>query len=110
MLPVALHSSSAHSVPTGQIWQPPLPSHLPLLPHDAVPWSTQVAIGSTLPAGTFVHAPGERAHDWHLPSQAELQQTPWAQKVLAHSLLLEQAAPFTLRPHELLLQLLGGLH
>lgn len=34
-----------------------------------------------------------RAHDWQTPLQALLQQTPWAQTPLPHSLLLTQAAP-----------------
>jgi hypothetical protein len=83
-----------------------------LVLHDAAPWSTQVAVGSTLPAGMFVHVPCElpSPHDWHLPSQAELQQKPCAQKWLSHSSGLEQEAPIPFRPQEFMLQLLGGLH
>jgi hypothetical protein len=85
---------------------------LPFVPQVLRPLSVQVAVGSIAPAGTFVQVPGElaSAHDWHLPSQGELQQTPWAQKPLAHSVPAEQAAAGTLRPHEFATQLLGCLH
>ncbi len=46
--------------------------------------------------------------------QALLQQTPWAQNVLVHSLPAEQVAPAGFRPHELMApsmpQTLGAMH
>jgi hypothetical protein len=72
----------------------------------------QRAIGSTEPIGTLVQVPWllARPQDWHLPSQAELQQNPCAQKPLSHSAAVEQAAPGPLRPQEFAMQLLGVLH
>ena len=47
------------------------------------------------PFGTFVQVPTVPviAHDWQVPPQAELQQTPWAQNPLTHSGPLPQATP-----------------
>jgi len=45
--------------------------------------------------GTFVQAPTVpvSAHDWQVPVQAVLQQTPWAQNPEPHSVLPPQATP-----------------
>jgi hypothetical protein len=45
---------------------------------------------------TFVHVPrlADSAHAWHWPVHGESQHTPSTQKVLAHSLAVEQPLPF----------------
>jgi hypothetical protein len=48
------------------------------------------------------------AHDLHVPAQAVLQQTPWTQTPLAHSMPSPHAAPSGLSPHEPALQTPGG--
>jgi hypothetical protein len=56
-------------VPTGYVWQLPLPSHLPFLPHDDGFSSTQTARGSALPAAMATQRPG-------VPGSAQLRQAP----------------------------------
>ena len=58
--------------------------------------------GSELPVGTLVQAPRlpDRLQDWQAPLQAELQQTPCAQKPLLHCEFDEQVAPLLDGPHE----------
>jgi hypothetical protein len=53
-----------------------------------------------VPAATGVHLPRDdgSAHEMQLPLQALLQQTPWAQKPLAHSPAAAQVWPFCLGP------------
>jgi hypothetical protein len=65
--------------------------------------------GSALPVGTLVQVPSApgNAHDWQEPLQAELQQTPSAQKFDWHSDAAEHEAPGGFLPHELRLQTLG---
>ena len=112
MLPVALQSSSAHSVPTGQIWQPPLPSHLPFVLHVDCGIAVHMPRGSTVPAAIGMQWPAiePTAQLRQAPVQAWSQQTPCAQNVLRHSTPFEQEAPSSLRPHELLMQVLGDTH
>jgi hypothetical protein len=45
--------------------------------------------------GTFVQAPTvpASAQDWQVPAQPLLQQTPWAQNPVPHSVLPPQATP-----------------
>ena len=106
------HDDPRHVVPCAYSWQVPLPSHLPFVPQLPVPLSGQVAVGSTAPAGTFVQVPVVvgSAHDWHLPSQRELQQTPCEQKPVTHSASLEHNAGGTFSPHEFETQVFGCLH
>jgi hypothetical protein len=68
--------------------------------------------GSSAPAGTFLQLPraSSSAHDWHAPEQAVLQQTPWAQTPLLHSLLSTHEAPTDLRPQLWRTQTDGGAH
>ena len=56
-----------------------------------------------------MQVPGDvaTAHDWHVPAHAVRQQTPCAQKPLAHSLPSAHVAPGDLRPHEPLLHTEG---
>jgi len=64
-----LHDSSSHSVPTGQIWQPPLPSHLPLVEQVDCGITVHMLRRSTLPAAIGVQRPSEAA-------SAQLRQAP----------------------------------
>ena len=59
-----------------------------------------------------MHVPSEvvSAQDWHAPVQALLQQIPWAQVLLAHSVPFEQDAPSPFRPQLELMQTLGEAH
>jgi hypothetical protein len=109
VVPVAGQLAPAHGVPCTYFWQAP-PWHLPLVPQVVPPWSTQVSVGSGIPAGTAAQVPimPVRAQDWQAPAQAETQQTPWAQLLDLHSDLVEQKAPLGLRPHELLVQTFPG--
>jgi hypothetical protein len=69
-------------------------------------------LGSGMPVGTFVQTPRlpASAHDLQAALQVVAQHTPCAQTFDAHSLLAEQSAPGSLRPHELPLQTLPGEH
>ena len=86
--------------------------HLPFVPHAALPLSVHWPDGSARPRPTLVQIPSVdgSAHDWQAPPQPALQQYPWAQMLLRHSLLPPQAEPFGLSPQELFTQLFGDLH
>src|SRR4051795_2682234 len=43
----------------GYFWQPPVPSHLPLLPQLEAPWSEQKVAGAGVPAATGAQAPAD---------------------------------------------------
>jgi hypothetical protein len=43
------------AVPGAYFWQPPVPSHLPLVPQLAAPWSVQEVVA--VPAATGEHIP-----------------------------------------------------
>jgi hypothetical protein len=100
------------TVPAAYRWQAPLPSHTPLVPHDAAPWSLQVVDGSLPPADTLVQVPAvlaEALHDLQVPLQLVVQQTPWVQNSPGlHSVALVQVRPGPLRPHDPALQVAGG--
>src|SRR5689334_3872686 len=99
MLPVALHSSSAHSVPTGQIWQPPLPSHLPFVLQVDCASATHMARGSTVPAAIGMQWPAiDPAQVRQAPVHAWSQQTPSTQWLCWHSLESLQLWPSCLGP------------
>jgi hypothetical protein len=72
----------------------------------AAPWSWQPPAGSGIPVGTSAQRPSDpgSAHERHDPVQAVAQQIPSAQVAERHSVLVEQEAPFGLRPHELAVQ------
>ena len=80
--------------------QPPRPSHLPVWPQVDMPWSWQKPRGSALSASIGQHVPSScgRLQDTQAPWQATLQQTPSAQKPLAHCALSRQLAPFISLP------------
>ena len=103
------HVEPLQDVPIPYFWHAPA-TQRPFVPHEAAPWSTQMAFGSIVLVGTFVHVPSEvgRLHDLHEALQVVTQQTPCAHTVEAHSVPAEQLAPGPLRPHELLMQVLGG--
>src|SRR5262249_7983318 len=93
--------SGAHTVVlAGYFWQPPEPSHLPLVPQVETSWVAQVLCGSEAPAATAVHLPSVwgSAHDLQPALQAELQQTPSAQKPVAHSVPAAHGCPVCLGP------------
>jgi hypothetical protein len=46
----ALHVSGAQTVPSAKVWQPPEPSHRPVLPHDSGFSVRQMRAGSVTPA------------------------------------------------------------
>jgi hypothetical protein len=68
-LPVGLQVSSAHSVPTGHFWQPPLPSHLPLVSQVDSGFASHIWRRSALPAAMGVQRP-------MVASSAQLRQAP----------------------------------
>jgi len=67
-----LHVSSPQRVPTGQFWQPPLPSHLPLLEQVDCGITVQTLRGSIVPAAIGVQRPSDAdsAQLRHAPPQA----------------------------------------
>jgi hypothetical protein len=96
------HEGGAHVVPAAYSWHAPWPSHAPVLPQLVAPWSLHVPVGSAPFRGTGAQVPADvaTAHDMHVPVQAVRQQTPCAQKPLAHSLASPHVAPGDLRPHD----------
>jgi hypothetical protein len=101
------HRPALHVVPAGHLRQAPLPSHFPSSPHVVVACIAHAAgTRGMSPAGRLTHVPTEPAAAQVLqPSvQATLQQTPSAQKPLAHSALQPHAAP-----NILLLAMQGGV-
>jgi hypothetical protein len=106
VVPLAGQLGAAHCVPGGYSAQPPCPSQKPVCWQLAAPRSAQAPVGSPPPAATGRQAPV--AQVMHEPAQALGQQTPRAQKVLAHSGPCAHAAPGGLRPHEPALQVAGG--
>jgi len=87
-------------VPAGYVWQAPVPSHVPSVPHEAACWSTQVPCGSVAPSATGAQVPSEveSAQLWQPPVQAVAQQTPSAQKLLPHSLAAAHGWPSAFGP------------
>jgi len=91
---VPVHVAATHCVPAAYSRQAPLPLQLPSVLQADAPRSAHWFRGSA-PLATLVQAPTVpvSAHDWHVPPQAELQQTPCAQKPEAHSPPAPQATP-----------------
>jgi hypothetical protein len=84
-------------VPFGYGWQPPLPSHLPLVPHDEGPWSGQNAEGAGVPMATGEQVPfPERLQAWQGAQLTEPQHTPSTQLPLMHWPPVAQPRPFFL--------------
>jgi hypothetical protein len=82
-------------------------AHFPSVPQPGAPWSAQVPAGSG-PEATAVQRPIDpaMAHDWQVPVQAVVQQTPCSQLLDWHSGSAEQKAPIGFLPQELLVQTL----
>ena len=101
---VPVHEGAMHWVSAAYFSQPPKPSHLPVVPHDGVPWSLQTVRGSGTPSSIGQQVPRRPgcAHETQPPEQATLQQTPSAQKPDAQSLPTLQVAPFIFLPQLLL--------
>jgi hypothetical protein len=102
------HLGSAQRVPDRYLRQAPVPLQVPSVPQLVAPWSWQVRLGSWPPAATEPQTPGDaaRLQDWQTPSQRLLQQTPCAQKPLAHWASREHRFPCGSFPHEPPTQLL----
>jgi hypothetical protein len=103
------HFASPHFVPDVYFWQAPA-TQRPFVPQVVAPWSTQIALGSMTPVGTFVQVPIESgsAHDLHEALQAVAQQTPCWQKPEAQSAAAVHGAGIGFLPHELRVQTLGA--
>jgi hypothetical protein len=94
-------------------WQAPPPSQKPVFPQVLGAAPGHPLLGSTAPAGTFVHVPcAPMTAQLLQPSvQALLQQKPSMQFPEVHSLAALQAAPLLLVPQlPVALQVLGGRH
>jgi hypothetical protein len=78
---------------TGYFWQPPLPSHLPLVPQVDCGCTAHIPRVSGLPATTGMQRPGDDASAQlqHAPAQALSQHRPSTQKPDWHSLALPQS-------------------
>jgi hypothetical protein len=102
------HVAPLHAIPAAYFWHAPA-AQRPFVPQLAAPWSTQIAFGSTVPVGTFVHVPSlpASAHDLHEALHVVAQQNPCAHTFDVHSAAAEQGAPFGFFPHELFVQTLG---
>jgi hypothetical protein len=68
----AVQLSSAQSVPTGQLWQPPLPSHFPFVMQVLCGIAVHTARGSGVPAAIGVQRPSDalKLQLRHAPVQA----------------------------------------
>jgi hypothetical protein len=117
-LPEALHVAAGvnspslqlgepHDVPCGYFWHPPFPSHFPFVEQAAVPLSLQLWCGSSDPAATLVHLPGERAELQvrQAPVHEFSQHTPSTQKPDSHWLESGHDWPFLRLPQMLPLSL-----
>jgi hypothetical protein len=119
-VPVPLHVEAAVAVPLLQLpaaqiepvaylRHAPLPSQRPSVPQVACPWSLHVLLGSGSPAGVARHLPAWplSLQEKQLAVQALSQQTPSAQKPVAHSPAIEQIWPAAFLPHDPPTQVLG---
>jgi hypothetical protein len=111
MVVLAGQTGSWQEVPARYFWQAPA-SHFPLVPQLAEPWSTHIPAGSLVPVATLLQTPSEAvsAQLLQAPLQSVWQQTPWAQKLLAHSVPAAQLAPSGFGPQEFIRQTLGPRH
>jgi hypothetical protein len=98
-----------HVVPLTHLRQPPVPSQEPSRPQVLAAAAAHWPVGAAVPAGIGVQVPGVpvRLHDIQVPVQALLQQTPWAQNPVPHSVPVPQAAPGGLRPQLMLTHWFG---
>jgi hypothetical protein len=97
---LSAHCSGAQIVPRAYLRQPPAPSHCLSVPQEAAPWSVHIFRGSSAPATTLRHCPGEdmSAQLLHGPGQASWQQTPSTQNPLTHSAAAPHGWPIALAP------------
>jgi len=107
---VPVQVAAAHCVPLTYFRHAPAPSHMPSVPHvDAVVVAHWVVGLGAAPAGTGEQVPAlpPSAHDWQVPVQVELQQTPCAQKPEPQSVAKVHAAPIGFFPQLPPVQTLG---
>lgn len=107
---VPVQVAATHCVPVTYFRHAPAPSHIPSVPQveAAVIAHWVVGLGEA-PAGTGEQVPAlpVSAHDWQVPVQAELQQTPCAQKPEPQSAATAQVAPIGFFPQLPAVQTLG---
>jgi hypothetical protein len=94
----AEHDAVPQVVPMGQSRQAP-PWQCPSVPQLEGDVARQIIRGSKTPSFALAQVPSlppvrAPAHAWQAPAQAELQQNPSTQNVLAHSAPTEHRAPF----------------
>jgi hypothetical protein len=91
----AVQMAAEHVVPSAYLWQPPAPSHRPLVPQLGAPLSAQASLGSMVPAATGVQVPVLPAtlQAWQEPQAALPQQTLSTQWPVPHWLLAVQPRP-----------------
>jgi hypothetical protein len=103
--------AAAHWVPAAQKRHAPVPLHIPSVPQpvEAVVMHCVAGVGA-VPLGTLLQVPTlpVSAHDLHVPVQAALQQTPWAQNPESHSFAVPHAVPIGLSVHLPALQTFGA--
>lgn len=103
--------AAIHCVPAPQREQLPF-EHSPVVPQVVAAVTAHLPCGSTPPL-ILVQLPvvPARLQAWQALLQELLQQTPWAQNPLAHSVAAEQAPPLGFRPQLLIIpfmpQMLG---
>jgi hypothetical protein len=95
-----LHDGGTQIVSAAYTAQPPMPSQVPVCPHDCCPLSVQTPWGSPPPASTGQQVPTRPI--WlqlrHGPRQPTLQQTPSVQNPDAQSMSFAHSAPGGLGP------------
>ncbi len=90
--------AAAHTVPLLYLWHAPAPSQAPVYPQEEGA-SAAHSLSGSLPAWMGPQAPSEplpflaRVHAEQVPAHAVSQQTPSAQKPLAHWSFDVQASP-----------------
>jgi hypothetical protein len=91
------HDAVAQTVLAAYFWQPPAPSHLPVLPQVEASSGGQKLAGAAVPAGASVQVPvPDRLHTWQAGQLAEPQHTPSTHIPDVHwpAVACVQAAPF----------------
>ena len=97
-------------VPLPYRWQPPAPSHRPLVPQEAGPWSTQAGLGVPGRAGTQRPSASGLVQVIQVPRQALSQQMPSTQLPEAQSAPAAQAWPLPRGPQVPPTQAVPGAH
>ncbi|MES1206401.1 MAG: hypothetical protein ABUS79_10730 [Pseudomonadota bacterium] len=91
-------TDAPQGVLAAKVEQAPNPSHTPVVPHVAAACRGQSESPNPGAKGWQLPRWPTRLQARHSPSQDELQHTPSAQKVDAHSAPVSQTAPFILGP------------